>query len=80
MIVFSTAVSSVTNDLQLHYLPALRQVPHPSQALVHVSNSMSSGRYHRLVGMVSSEVTHHAHTNWRYIQLKAKKEKLSIAC
>ncbi|TKS82546.1 m-AAA protease-interacting protein 1, mitochondrial [Collichthys lucidus] len=31
------------------------------QALVHVSELMSSGQYHRLVGIVSTEVTTHAH-------------------
>ena len=36
-------------------------VPRPSQALVHVSNVMSSGRYHQLRGIVSSEVTDQAH-------------------
>lgn len=29
----------------------------PSQALVHVSDLMSTGRYHRMVGVVSQEVS-----------------------
>lgn len=32
---------------------------HPSQALVHVSQLMSTGKYHRLVGVVSQEVRNH---------------------
>ena len=51
-----------------HHPPWCRRISHlgvplPSQALIHISDLLSSGRYHRLVGIVSREVTHPAHTH-----------------
>ncbi|KAG8009807.1 m-AAA protease-interacting protein 1 [Nibea albiflora] len=53
-------------------------VSHPIQALVHISNLMSSGQYHRLAGIVPTETIEHIEQKCSSLS-DARRQQLAVA-